>query len=244
MPLNSIQVTRFQNGINNLAEGTIFGGSLPFPYPINYHIFDEDFYEYIAAQWTVTETQAGATQGVANPGNGGILELVNSAADNDLNAIQRVAAGITGESWRIDPVKKFFMRCRVSIDNVTLSDFVAGLQITDATPLAVSDGLFFRKTEGAATVNLVSVKDSVEAVLVLGSVIIAPTLNDLDLFWDGGGITNGRLYAALNGTIAGFLQPGVSFPDDEDLTISLAVQNGSAAARTFRADRVFIAQEI
>lgn len=243
MPLNNISLTRFPNGVTNQAENTIFGGALPFPYWTNYRVFDEDFYEYIAAQWTVTETQAGATQGLVD-GNGGVLSLVNSAADNDLNAIQRIAAGVSAESWQLDPVKKLFMRCRVNVNNITLSDMIMGLQITDTTPLAVSDGLFFRKSEGAATVNMVAVKDSVEATLALGSIVIAPTFTDLDLYWDGGGVANGRLYGALNGTIAGFIQPGVSFPDDEPLTVSLAVQNGSAAARTMQIDRVLIIQEV
>lgn len=237
-----LTVTRFPNGINNVDVSSIFN-SLKIPSPLGYNIFDENFYEYTAAQWTVTETQAGATQGLID-GNGGVLSLVNSAADNDLNAIQRIAAGISAESWLLDPAKKFFMRCRVNINNITLSDMIMGLQITDATPLAVSDGLFFRKSEGSATVNLVAVKNAVEAVLAVGSIVIAPTYTDLDLFWDGQGVTDGRLYGALNGTIAGYIQPGASFPDDEPLTISLAVQNGSAAARTMNIDRVFIAQEI
>lgn len=253
MGLNLLTVTRLPNGVNNQPENSIFGGSIPFPVAVDYHVFDEDFYEYTAAQWTVTETQAGATQAIANPGDGGLIALVNSAADNDLNAIQRVAAGVTGESFTLNPLKKLFARFRVAVDQATLSDVIAGLQITDTTPLAVSDGLFFRKSEAGTTINLVAVKNAAEALLAVGAMptgVLGATgaltgIATLDFFWDGQGVTDGRLYGALNGAVAGYINPGAaSFCDDEALTLSFAVQNGSAAARTMWVDRAYIAQEI
>lgn len=253
MGLNSLSVTRLPNGIVNQGENTIFGGSLPFPWNFDHRVFDDEFYTFTAAQWTVTETQAGATQAIANPGDGGLVALVNSAADNDLNAIQRVAAGVTGESWTLNPAKKLWGRFVIAASEATLIDWVAGLQITDATPLAVSDGLFFRKPEAGTAISLVAVKDSVESLLAVGTALGTGAVGatgaltgamTLDFFWDGQGATNGRLYAGYQGSVVGFSQPGVSFPDDEALTLSFAVQNGSAAARTLWIDRALVIQEI
>lgn len=243
--LTDLLVTRLPNGVTNQAPSSIFA-SVPFPLALNYHVFDEDFYTYTASQWTVTETQSGATQGVANPGNGGILALVNSAADDDLNAIQRVAGGISGESWLLDPDKKFFASFRFNVDDATDSDIVIGLQITDTTPLAVSDGIFLRKSDGDATLQLVAVKDSVEKTLNLVDLedaLITDDMTQVDLFYDGQG-SSGRLYAAVNGTVVGYMEPGASFPDDEALTVSIAVQNGEAAAKTLWVDRFYFGQEI
>jgi hypothetical protein len=252
MGLNSLTVTRFPNGVNNQPENSIFGGSCPFPGALDHALFDDDFYEFFTSQWTVTETQAGATQALLNPGDGGLVALVNTAADNDLNSIQRVAAGVTGESWTLIPTKKTWGRFRVGIDSVLLCDFVAGLMITDTTPLAVSDGLFFRKPEASAVISLVSCKNGTESLLTVGNAIAATVavtglqtnFMNLDFFWDGGGLTDGRLYGALNGVIGGFSQPGVaSFNDDEAMTICFAVQNNTAVARTMWCDRALIIQE-
>lgn len=253
MGINSLTVTRFPNGVNNQPENSVFGGQLPFPINLGFRTFDEDFYDFTAGQWTITETQAGATQAIANPGDGGLVALVNSAADNDLNAIQRVAANVTGESWTINPLKRLWARFIVAASTDTLIDWICGLQITDATPLAVSDGIFFRKPEATTAISLVAVKGAVESLLAVGVALGTGAIGatgaltgamTLDFFWDGLGTTNGRLYAAYQGAVVGFSQPGVSFPDTEALTLSFAVQNGSAVARTMWLDRALVIQEI
>lgn len=254
MGMNNLQVTRYPNGVVNQAENTIFGGQLPFPINLEQRVFDDDFYTYTAAQWTVTETQAGATQALLNPGDGGLLALVNSAADNDLNAIQRVAAGISGESWGpLLPGKRLWARFRIGVSDATDSDWVAGLQITDVTPLAVSDGIFFRKADDGTSIVLVCVKDAAETTLAVGTCLAATVsaagvqanFMNLDFFWDGQGATAGRLYAALNGVVAGYIEPGAaSFPDDEALTLSFAIQNGAAAAKTMWLDRALVIQDM
>jgi len=81
------------------------------------------------------------------------------------------------------------------------------------------------------------------AATVAATGIVANFMN-LDFFWDGQGVTDGRLYGALNGVIGGYSQPGAtSFPDDEALTLSFAVQNNTAVARTMWLDRAIVIQE-
>jgi hypothetical protein len=64
----------------------------------------------------------------------------------------------------------------------------------------------------------------------------------LQAFYDGQG-SDGRLYGALDGAIGSFSEPDVSFPDDEELTISFAVRAGEAAAKTLTLDRIVTIQE-
>jgi hypothetical protein len=253
MGINNLLVTRFPNGVNNQAQDSIFGGQLPFPINLNQRVFDEDFYTYTAAQWTVTETQAGATQAIANPGNGGLLTLVNSAANSDLNAIQRVASGISGESWTLDPAKRFWARFQIACNEDTEVAWIAGLQITDVTPLAVSDGIYFRKAAAATAIAAVAAKDGTEITGAVGTALgtgaVAATglltgLMTLDMFYDGQGATDGRLYFAYQGAVAGYIVPAGSFPNDEALTLSFAVSNGEAAAKTLWLDRALVIQEI
>ena len=70
-------VTRFQNGVTNVGDTSPFAG-LRMPDPTLYHTYLDDFDQFVAADWTVTETQAGATQALT-AGDGGWLALVNSA---------------------------------------------------------------------------------------------------------------------------------------------------------------------
>src|ERR1051326_3230854 len=126
------QVTRYPNGVTNVDVGSIFN-------------------DFVPTAWTVTETQAGATQATA-VGDGGLLALVNSAADNDINQVQKAAGSFL-------PVvgKKFFMDCKFNLSNATQSDFAIGIQLVnaDGTTLATAtDGIFFLKADDAATVAL------------------------------------------------------------------------------------------
>jgi hypothetical protein len=89
--------TRFNNGVNNEDVGSIFN-SLRFPSHLGSHVFEEDFYTFTAAQWTETDVQGVNTVTIAD-GDGGIITMTLAGADNDEVALQRVAAGITAESY-------------------------------------------------------------------------------------------------------------------------------------------------
>ena len=110
-----MSTTRFPNGVTNVGEDSLFAalGQLAGP---EFHTYFEDFDYYAAADWTVTETQAGATQALTD-GDGGLLLLTNTAADNDLVALQKV-----GESYRFESGKKLFFEARFKVSNATQSD--------------------------------------------------------------------------------------------------------------------------
>jgi hypothetical protein len=126
-------VTRLPGGITNVAADSIFN-SLKKPFPMLYHEFLDDFNDFVPTAWTVTETQAGATQ-ATSVGDGGLLLLTNSAADNDINQVQKAAGSFL-------PVvgKKFFMDCKFQLSDATQSDFAIGIQLVNADGHHASHG--------------------------------------------------------------------------------------------------------
>ncbi len=235
MPLNNILVTRLPNGLSTRPEGTIFG-SLPIPDRTLFHIFDEDFDYFLASDWTVTETQAGATQALI-ASDGGVLSLVNSAADNDVNQIQKLPAAFL-------PVigKRLFMKMRFSISDLVDSDVAIGLinASADATVLANSvDGIFFLKADDANSLSIYVRQDNAtgSVTAVVGALIAG--MNEIAVYYDG----VDRLYYALNGVVIGFLTVSAAVFPNAITTVTFSTKNGAAAAVTGNCDQIFIAQE-
>jgi len=228
--------TNFPFGVNNITAQNILG-QLKHLDPTQLHTYFNDFDTYAAAEWTVTETQAGATQALTNV-DGGVLLLTNSAADNDLNALQKV-----GESFKFESGKKLFFKARFSVSDATQSDFVMGLQITDATPLAVTDGVYFIKNDGDTNLDFVVVKDSTASTASAITTVSNATYITVGFYYNG---VDEVVYAAStnsnNPTVLGKLAT-TNLPDDEELTISFAIQNGEAVAKTMSIDYIFAAKE-
>lgn len=122
--------------------------------------------------WTVTETQAGATQALSDDVWPSYCRLLNSAADNDVNAIMFTAANGAGETYRLKAGKKryFSVRFRLGDANgnaasVTQNQVFLGFQITNTDQLgettAVSDYIGFHKADGTGLWNMVSGKNNV-----------------------------------------------------------------------------------
>lgn len=230
----NLLVTRFPNGVTNVAENDLFC-NLAMPDPTQYHTYFDDFDTYTAAQWTVTETSATATQALAD-GDGGWLLLTNSTEDNSLNALQKV-----GESFLMESGKQAFFKARFKVSDATQSDVVIGLQITDATPLDVSDGIYFLKADGAATVDLVCRKN---ATTGSNTATAVATLSDdtfvtLGWYYDG----QGNLSYSVNNSVTGSLSASSSYLPDTELTVSFAIQNGEAAAKTMTVDYIYAAKQ-
>lgn len=239
MPLNNIQITRFPNGVNNGAENTIWGGGMPYPDPCAFHEYFEDFDYFLATDWTITETQAGATQALAN-GDGGLLLLTNSAADNDINQVQKV-----GASFLPVVAKRFFMDAIFQLSDVVDSDFAIGIQLpnVDGTTLATAtDGIFFLKADDAATVTLYVRQDNATGSLNSGAIatLVNATNVRLSCYYDG----NGRLYYAVNNAVLGYID-GITasiLPNTACAPI-ISLKNGAAAAKTATIDRLVVIQE-
>jgi hypothetical protein len=225
-----LSTTRFPNGVTNVGEDSLFAamGQLA---PTKFHTYMEDFDYYAAADWTVTETQAGATQALTN-GDGGLLLLTNSAADDDLNALQKV-----GASFAFAAGKKLWFEARFKVSDATQSDFVMGLQGTDTTPLDTTDGVFFLKADGSTSVSLVVEASSTATTTSSVATVANDTFVRLGFWYDG----DAAVYYFVNGALGG-KSVTTNLPT-ADLRVSFGIQNGEAVAKTMTIDYVFVAKE-
>jgi hypothetical protein len=223
--------TRFPNGVTNVGEQSLFA-ELGQPAATNFHTYFEDFDYYTAGDWTVTETDAGATQALTD-GDGGLLLITNTAADNDLVSLQK-----KGESFRFATGKALFFEARFKVSDATQSDVVIGLQITDTTPLDVTDGVFFIKADGAATVDFLVEKNNTATTASAIATMANDTFIRLGFYYDGAS----AVQYFVNGTYTGS-SVTTNLPDDEDMTVTIAIQNGEAAAKTMTVDYVYVAKE-
>ena len=223
--------TRFPNGVTNVGEQSLFA-ELGQPAATIFHTYFEDFDYYTAGDWTVTETDAGATQALTD-GDGGLLLITNTAADNDLVSLQK-----KGESFRFATGKALFFEARFKVSDATQSDVVIGLQITDTTPLDVTDGVFFIKADGAATVDFRVEKNNTATTASAMATMADDTYIRLGFYYDG----VSAVQYFVNGSIAGS-SVTTNLPDDEDMTITIAIQNGEAVAKTMTVDYVYVAKE-
>jgi hypothetical protein len=232
--MGNISNTRFPYGLTNVSEVDLFADMVQ-PDPTLFHTYFEDFDTYTAGDWTVTETDAGATQALT-AGDGGLLLITNTAADNDLVALQKNPAAFTFTAG-----KKTFFRCRFKVSDATQSDLVFGLQVVDSTPLDVTDGIYFLKADGAATVDFICRKNastgstSASAVATMAN----DTFIELGFYYDG----QSKVAYEVNGSVLGSLDASSTYLPDTTCTVSFALQNGEAVAKTMTVDYVYVAKE-
>lgn len=227
-------VTRFPNGVTNVGDTALFADMAQLD-PTKFHQYFDDFDTYTAGDWVVTETQAGATQALT-AGDGGLLLLTNSAADDDIIVMQKTPA-----AWSFTAGKKTFFRARFKVSDATQSDLVMGLQIVDTTPLDATDGVYFIKADGSTSLSFVCRKNATTGSTSASSV--ATLANDtyitLGFYYDG----ESKVFYEVNGSVLGSLDATSAYLPDADCTVSFAIQNGEAVAKTMTVDYVFVAKE-
>jgi hypothetical protein len=214
--------TNYPNGVTNAAVGSALQTYI-LPDPTSAHTYFNDFDVFTAADWTVTETQAGATQAIAN-GNGGWLALVNSAANNDLNAIQAL-----NTTFAFTAGKALWFKCRFKLSNATNAAAIIGLQVIDTTPLAVTDGVFFSKPAASTTLSLVVEKTSTATTTTAGT-MADDTFVEAGFHYDG----SNSVFVYFNGNRVA--SSAVTNLPTVGLCVSIAVANGTAAANTMTVD--------
>ena len=232
--MGNISNTRFPFGLTNVSEVDLFADMVQ-PDPTLFHQYFQDFDTYVAGDWTVTETDAAATQALT-AGDGGLLLVTNTAADNDLVALQKTPA-----AWTFTAGKKTFFRCRFKVSNATESDLVFGLQVVDATPLDVTDGVYFLKADGSTSVAIIARKNATTGSNTDTAIatMADDTFIELGWYYDG----QSTIAYSVNGTVLGSVDGSSSFLPDATCTVSFALQNGNAVARTMTVDYIFVAKE-
>lgn len=234
--------THFPNGVSNRTKGhPLF--NYPYLDPSKYYTYFDDFFEYHSGIYTITTTEAGsgnASEAITS-GAGGQLLITNDDADNDLDFFQ-----LKGESFKWDSSKRMFFSARFKTNDATQSEIVMGLQITDTTPLDVTDGIFFLKVDADTKPDLIIEKDNTSTLSILEmDAMEDDTFVTLSFEYDPLDVaTGGAVFRAYQDDVqVGEITGTTNAPDDEDLTISFGIQNGEAAAKTLTIDFILVAVE-
>jgi len=223
-------MSNFPNGITTAEELSTFQEYVGAD-PTKVHQYLEDFDTYRASEWTVTSV--GTPVIILFDGDGGTIAVVNSAADNDSSFSQKV-----GESFLFEVGKKLWFESFVIATQPIESDWIIGLQITDTTPLSVSDGVYFRKNDNTSAIDFVVVKNNVETIFP--SVVALTPTEGAKLAFSYNGVDKITVWIDSSKVA----EVGVdNLPDDEVLTVSFGIQNGSAVAANMVIDYIFVAKE-
>jgi hypothetical protein len=204
---------------------------MPLPSDQTHYGYFNDFMTYNSGDWTITTTEDGtgsATEAITS-GAGGQFLITNAAGDNDADFFN-----LKGESFLITGSKRAYFSARFKVSDATQSDFVMGLQITDTTPLAVSDGIFFIKDDGDTNLDFIVEKDSTSTDTTAIHTMADDTFVTVAFFVDPD--TSLVHYSVNNAEPVGVVN--TNLPDNEELTISFGIQNGAAAAKTMTIDYV------
>lgn len=230
--------TRFPSGVTNAAKDEPLG-NFGLPDPTKWHVWFDDFDNFEADQWVITRVGTTPTE-VTISGDNGLLLLTMAATDDSSSSLQWSGddnAAVV-ETFRFVTGKQLFFKTRFQVSDATQSDFVLGLQITDTTPLAVSDGIYFRKDDGDANLDFVVLKDAAGTTTTAFSTIVAATFTELAFWYDG----KSKIEIFKDGVKLG-TSALTGLPDDEELAISIHMQNGEAVAKTMTIDYIFVAKE-
>ncbi len=229
---------RFPAGVSTAPKNsTLF--NLCCPDPSKVHMFFDDFDRYVSGDWTVTAVGAGS-QALAD-GDGGLLLLTNAAADNDRTELQKL-----GESFLLAAGKPAWFKARFKVSDATQSDFLIGLAVTDTTlqgsvsGAGVTDGIFFNKDDGDALLDIQCQLNATTGQTRAAGVATVVDDTFLTVGWAYDGISSLKYF--VNDVHLGTLTASASYLPDTELTVSVAIQNGEAVAKTMTIDYILAAK--
>ena len=179
-------------------------------------------------EWEVTVVEAGAgtSTAVVTDVAGGALLITTAADDNDGWSMQLGA--VAGESVLLDGSYPCYFGVQFSISDVTDTDVLLGLTVTDTAVLGgVTDGLYFRSVDTSPTLNFVTENTNSEGTTAVATMVDATTITAEFLF-DGDVVTpyiDGVAFASTDGA-------ATTFPFDQELRLTVEFLNGDAGAET------------
>ena len=155
--------TRFPAGVSTQAVGSTLG-QFPLPDPTDISVDFEDFFQYVANDWTVTNTTSYQTIGLVT-GNGGIISTTGGASSvtGNIGAIQAnplnfniatntivAAAPPTQQAWFYTAFK-----ATTAINDQLLTGVAASI-----AALTPTDGIYFNKAAASTAITFVVRKGS------------------------------------------------------------------------------------
>lgn len=197
-----------------------------------YAEYFNDFYTYLASDWTITTTEGGAgsaTEALTDE-VGGVLLITNAAGDDDLDSLQ-----LGAESFLPAAGKKIYYETRFKVSDTGDSEYLHGLVVTDTTPLAHANGITFRSDDDDDLLDfrssVASANDDDSAIHTMADgvyVKVGFRVNGLD---------------SIDYFVNDVKKGSVNSVPSTEMRPTLHLQNGSASARNMSIDYIFCAQE-
>lgn len=220
--------TNYPNGVTNAPLNSVLQ-TFWADDPTVMHQYFNDFDVYTSGDWTNTATGSVTNSIVA--GDGGVLSMVNSAANNDLDSLQLKAA-----TFNITSGKDAWLKARFKLSNATNAALTLGLIQTTTTPLTVTDGFYLSKAAASTTLNAKVAKSSTASTTAAGT-MADDTYVVVGLHYNAD-INSVTIY--FNGNRVGQIAT-TNLPTGVNLNLTLAVANGTAAANTLTVDYIMAA---
>lgn len=223
-----MSMTRLPFGLSTRKKTDPFG-DYTHPDQTDEHRFIDDFNAYTAANWTITVVGTSTPALVA--GDGGLLGITTSTANNDSAFLQKLP-----ESYSFETGKPAWFGCRFKVSALS-SVIVFGLQVTDTTPEDVTDGIYFLSTTGTGAITGYVRKNATtgSASTSVGT-LVADTYTELAWYWDGKDTVAFYQDRVQKGSITGV---AANYLPDTTTAISFGLRTTTAAAKTMTVDYFF-----
>lgn len=220
-----MSMTRFPNGLSTRKSTDPYGQYFH-PDQTDEHRYIDDFNNYTATAWTITVVGSSTPALVA--GDGGLLSIATSATSGDSAFLQK-----TTEGYSFETGKPAWFSCRFKVSTLATT-IVFGLQVTDTTPLDVTDGIYFLSTTATGVITGIVRKNATtgSSSVAVGS-LVADTYTELAWYWDGKNTVNFYQDRVQKGSITGV---AASYLPDTTATVSFGIQTDSANARSMTVD--------
>lgn len=224
--------TRYPGGVTNVTKNATTG-FYGLPDPSSWHTYFNDFDTYVAGDWTITNAATGTI--ALTDADGGVLLITNNTADDNAVFLDK-----KGESFLMESGKPAVFKARFKVSDATQSDLVIGLQITDTTPLDVTDGIYFLKADGSTSLSAICRKDASTGSTSLTAATLADdTYVVVGWYYDG----KSSVSVFVNDVAVGTLDGSSTYLSDTELTVSIGIQNGEAAAKSLSVDYILAAKK-
>lgn len=225
-------VTRLPAGLSTRKPTDPFG-NYTHPDQTDEHRFIDDFNNYTATAWTTTVVGTSTPALVA--GDGGLLGITTSGANNDSTFMQKLP-----ESFTMEAGKKAWFSARFKVSALT-SVIVMGLQVTDTTPEDATDGIYFISTTATGAITAVVRRNATtgSSSVPIGN-LVADTYVELAWYWDGKDTVSFWKDRVGVGSVSGV---AASFLPDSGLAISFGLRTTTAATKTMTVDYFFASKD-
>jgi len=170
---------------------------------------------------TVVEAGTGTTEFDANNTPGRVGTITPAADENDGGQYQML-----GEVVELTSDQDAYAGIQWQGADVDQTDLLFGFCITDTTLLGgMTDGVYMESVDGSATVSAVTEKDSSETQSDSLGTLVDATDSFWEMYFDGAASS---VYFYIDGSLVATHTANI--PDDEGLTLSIAVLTGEAVA--------------